>query len=343
MAAPRRGRSATTDRDIFNLARSTQSLPSAATQPRNLVSRVSSRGVYPEGQAFNASSSRGHGVVDARKLAANPTDGFSPNRRLFPPRPAALGALDARSIAASVNQQTGSPAFRSRFPPRNSAPLGDRQAAPGPRTIRRPGFSDRKNARGGQRSRRRGGNYDNTSQAKEDWEADELDYLEKKLQSEQVNYQEFTPDVVNLETLAGLGPAVAVSEWGLSEVVGDKLIRLEKTEELEKPPPLARLTRRAPSSSTVAAHESSAPEQKDQDKAKRLERMAGPRPLTAQRKGSLVKDLLSGHYPMMDANQSKGRVIDGVWKYGIRNETYHTRNASKLVKKVARLVPASGG
>lgn len=342
MAAPlpRRGRSATTDRDILNLARSTQSLPSAATQPRNLVSRVSSRAVYPEGQSFNGSFSRGQRVVDARKLAANPNDGFSTNRRQFPPRPAALGALDARSLAASGDQQSGSPAFRSKFPTRSSAPLGDRQAGPGPRAIRRPGFSDRKNARGGQRSRRRGGNYDNTSQAKEDWEVDELDYLEKKLQSEQVDYQEFTPDVVNLETLAGLGPAIAVSEWGMSEVVGDKLIRLEKMKELEKPPPLARLTRPTPPSSTAPADESGAPEQKDQNKAKGLEKMTDPRPLTAQRKGSLVKELLSGQYPMMGAKQSKGPVIDGVWKYGNRNETYPTSNASKLVKKVARLVPA---
>lgn len=228
------------------------------------------------------------------------------------------------------------------MPPRSSAPVGDRHAGPGSRAIRRPGFGDRKNARGGQRSRRRGGNYDgNTSQVKEDWEADELDYLEKKLQSEQVDYQEFTPDAVNLETLTGMGPAVAVSDWGMSEVVGDKLIRLEKMKELEKPPPLARLTRRTPPSSTTAADESGTSEQKDQNKVKGLKKSADSRPhLTAQRKGSLVKQLLSGQYPMMSAKESKGPIIDGVWKYGSRNETYLTSNASKLVKKVARLVPA---
>lgn len=175
---------------------------------------------------------------------------------------------------------------------------------------------------------------------KEDWEADELDYLEKKLQSEQVEYQDFTPDVVNLETLAGMGPAVAVSDWGMSEVVGDKIIRLEKMKELEKPPPLARLTRRTPPSSTTVADETGTSEQKDQSKVKGLKKMADSRPLTAQRKGSLVKQLLSGQYPMMGAKESKGPVIDGVWKYGSRNETYLTSNASKLVKKVARLVPA---
>lgn len=228
------------------------------------------------------------------------------------------------------------------MPLRSSAPIGDRQAGPGPRAIRRPGFGDRKNARGGQRSRRRGGNYDrNTSQVKEDWEADELDYLQKKLQSEQVEYQEFTPDAVNLETLTGMGPSVAVSDWGMSEVVGDKLMRLEKMKELEKPPPLARLTRRTPHSSTTAADESDTSEQKDQNKVKGLKKMADSRPhLTAQRKGSLVKQLLSGQYPMMSAKESKGPIIDGVWKYGSRNETYLTNNASKLVKKVARLVPA---
>lgn len=226
------------------------------------------------------------------------------------------------------------------MPPRNSALIGDRQAGPGPLAIRRrPAFSNRKNARGGQRSRRRGGKYDgNISQVKEDWEADELDYLEKKLQSEQVEYQEFTPDVVNLETLAGMGPAVAMSDWGMSEVVGDKLIRLEKMKELENPPPLARLTRRPLPSSTTAAEESGIPEQKDQNRVKGLKKMADSRPLTAQRKGSLVKQLLSGQYPMMGAKESKGPVIDGVWKYGSRNETYLTSNVSKLVKKVARLV-----
>lgn len=228
------------------------------------------------------------------------------------------------------------------MPPRSSAPIGDRQAGPGPRTIRRPGFGDRKNARGGQRSRRRGGNYDgNASQVKEDWEADELDYLEKKLQSEQAEYQEFTPDAVNLDTLTGMGPAVAVTDWGMSEVVGDKLIRLEKMKQLEKRPPLARLTRRTPPPSTTAADESGTSEQKDQNKVnKGLKKMADSDPLTAQRKGSLVKQLLSGQYPMMSAKQSKGPIIDGVWKYGSRNETYLTSNASKLVKKVARLVPA---
>lgn len=175
---------------------------------------------------------------------------------------------------------------------------------------------------------------------KEDWEVDELEYLEKKLQSEQVDYQEFTPDVVNLESLAGLGPAVAVSEWGMSEVVGDKLIRLEKMKELEKPPPLARLTRRTPPLSITAGDEIGTPEQKDQNKAKDLKTTTEPHPLTAQRKGSLVKELLSGQYPMMGAKQSRGPVIDRVWKYGNRNETYPTSNASKLVKKVARLVPA---
>ena len=173
---------------------------------------------------------------------------------------------------------------------------------------------------------------------KEDWEADELDYLEKKLQREQVEYQEFTPDVVNLETLAGMGPAVAMSDWGMSEVVGDELIRLEKIEELEKPPPLARLTRRPPFSSTTAAEESGILEQKDQNRVKDLKKMADSRPLTAQRKGSLVKQLLSGQYPVMGAKESKGPVIDGVWKYGSRNESYLTSNVSKLVKKVARLV-----
>lgn len=227
------------------------------------------------------------------------------------------------------------------MPPRSSALIGGGQAGLGPRTIRRPGFGDRKNARGGQRSRRRGGKYDgNTSQVKEDWEADELDYLEKKLQSEQVEYQEFTPDAVNLETLTGMGPAVAVSGWGMSEVVGDKLMRLEKMKELENPPPLARLTRRKPPSSTTAAQESGASEQKDQNKVKGLKKLADSHPLTAQRKGSLVKQLLSGQYPMMSAKESKGPIIDGVWKYGSRNETYLTSNASKLVKKVARLVPA---
>lgn len=175
---------------------------------------------------------------------------------------------------------------------------------------------------------------------KEDWELDELEYLEKKLQSEQVDYQEFTPDVVNLESLAGLGPAVAVSEWGMSEVVGDKLNRLEKMKELEKPPPLARLTRRTPPLSINAGDEIGTPEQKDQNKAKDLKTTTEPYPLTAQRKGSLVKELLSGQYPMMGAKQSRGPVIDRVWKYGNRNETYPTSNASKLVKKVARLVPA---
>lgn len=227
------------------------------------------------------------------------------------------------------------------MPPRSSGLTGDRQAGPGPRAIRRPGFSDRKNARGGQRSRRRGGNYDgNTSQVKEDWEADELDYLEKKLQSEQVEYHEFTPDVVNMETLTGMGPAVAASDWGMSEVVGDKLIRLEKMKELEKPPPLARLTRRTPPSSTMVADESGTSKEKDQSKVKGLKKRADSRPLTAQRKGSLVKQLLSGQYPTMSAKESKGSVIDGVWKYGSRNETYLTSNASKMVKKVARLIPA---
>ena len=169
-----------------------------------------------------------------------------------------------------------------------------------------------------------------------------MEYLEKKLQSEQVDYQEFTPDMVNLESLAGLGPAVAVSEWGMSEVVGDKLIRLEKMKELEKPPPLARLTRRTPPLSITAAggDEIGTPEQKDQNKAKNLKTTTERHALTAQRKGSLVKELLSGQYPMMGAKQSKGTVIDRVWKYGNRNETYPTSNASKLVKKVARLVPA---
>lgn len=230
------------------------------------------------------------------------------------------------------------------MPPRSSARIGDRQAGPGPRTIRRPGFGDRKNARGGQRSRRRGGNYDgNTSQVKEDWEADELDYLEKKLQSEQVEYQEFTPDAVNLETLTGMGPAVAVTDWGMSEVVGDKLIRLEKMKELEKRPPWARLTRRTPppsTTTTAAADESGTSEQKEQNNVKGLKKTADSHPLSAQRKGSLVKQLLSGQYPMMSAKESKGPIIDGVWKYGSRNETYLTSNASKLVKKVARLVPA---
>lgn len=231
------------------------------------------------------------------------------------------------------------------MPPRNSAPIGDRQAGPGPRTTRRPGFGDRKNARGGQRSRRRGGKYDgNTSQVKEDWEADELDYLEKKLQSEQVDYQEFTPDAINLETLTGMGPAVAVSDWGMSEVVGDKLVRLEKMKELEKRPPLARLTRRRtpPSSTTAAADGSGTSEQKGQNKVKGLKKKMADSslPLTAQRKGWLVKQLLSGQYPIMSAKESEGPILDGVWKYGSRNETYLTSNASKLVKKVARLVPA---
>lgn len=155
-----------------------------------------------------------------------------------------------------------------------------------------------------------------------------------------MDYQEFTPDEVNLEILAGLGPAVAVSDWGMSEVVGDKLIRLEKMKELEKPPPLARLTRRTPPSPSAVVDESGTPEQKDRKKAKGLKEMADPHPLTAQRKGSLVKELLSGQYPMMGAKQSEGPVIDGVWKYGSRNETYLTSNARKLVKKVARLVPA---
>lgn len=231
------------------------------------------------------------------------------------------------------------------MPPRSSAPIGDRQAGSGPRDIRRSGFGNRKNARGDQRSRRRGGNYDgNTSQLKEDWEADERDYLEKKLQSEQVEYQEFTPDAVNLETLTGMGPAVAVTDWGMSEVVGDKLIRLEKMKELEKRPPLARLTRRMPSPSTTttaADGSGTSAEQKDQNKVKGLKKKsADSHPLSAQRKGSLVKQLLSGQYPMMSAKERKGPIIDGVWKYGSRNETYLTSNASKLVKKVARLVSA---
>lgn len=167
-----------------------------------------------------------------------------------------------------------------------------------------------------------------------------------ELEEEGVEKDYEPPAEISLESLAGYGPGISVGEFGMSEVLGDRVRGAQGRLERER-------ERREVLSTTWVEGENYKYHSKDEREAvEHIVQKAqhGPQGeeednkgdlITPEQGNQLVEELFRGSYTI------GGGKEDGVFgelrrKLGV-NESYLPENGEKVVKKVKAMMPGQGG
>ncbi len=212
---------------------------------------------------------------------------------------------------------------------------------------------------GPKRTPRRGGRASSGPRTKgSGWSTEELEYLAAQAESEEQDYVDFEPEEVSLDNLRGNGPSLAMGTWGMSELVGERLGRIERMR-AERELGVVFLQRKKKYAAEEAA-ENAGDEEGDDAAVENMKKSATTQtipskgddasdepkedthPLTEEEKGEFVKRLLGGQYVMGGGVGSGGQhssVIKNIWRQASRNESYTPANGELLVGKVGMLLP----
>ena len=181
----------------------------------------------------------------------------------------------------------------------------------------------------------------------------ETRYLTEKAQREMAVPIPYNPADISPEALVGGGPAVIVGQWGMSEVVEERLNRLAPTGLTDagtRRQDLARELLRGnvvrfkdeeEKNDVLAMAESIAikeAELKSEEKGELIEsKFEGFEPFDDEWKVRLLTNMLKGEYRLAEEAAKEGDPPDLV-RNTIRNETYLPKNEASLAAKVRSLV-----
>ena len=165
------------------------------------------------------------------------------------------------------------------------------------------------------------------------WNAEEDEYLEQKRKGNTVQIVDFQPGDVTQDTFSGVRPAVVSGEWGMSELVGERLILAKKHlageyiqwESKEQRADVLTLVERLNGINNKATNDGEGGEQSPPTEAE-------------QHTQTLLGKLLGGKYIFSQPPQGRD-ILGHVARHTDRNETYFPDDQRSLLEKIKTLMP----
>ncbi|CAL8575268.1 hypothetical protein XPA_001203 [Xanthoria parietina] len=166
----------------------------------------------------------------------------------------------------------------------------------------------------------------------------------------QVNHT-YMPRDMSLDTLQGMGPALACGEWGLNETIGERLIQVnrkqdeydERIEELAQKIGQGEFCHftskqeRVDTMKTVERNLAGQGENATLDEDQEKEKMALMDARMAEERAKLATRLLKGEYYV--GPLGKGPTAELLERYTQKNETYMPKDSQALAGKIRTLLP----
>ncbi|KAI9880146.1 MAG: hypothetical protein M1830_005175 [Pleopsidium flavum] len=326
---------------------------------------ISSTRAEDEGQhraANNPPSTRGSKrLAETTREIQNLYTGGKSSAATTASRSIPQGAVDARSLAVKpegaplISYQTSDVVFRGRGGLRGGLGLRGRG---GFRGRGRGGRGGRGGGERGDRQKRkggRGGGEGTGGKMEFEYTPDESKYMKEKAEKERGSRVPFQPLEVTQDRLRGDGPAVVVGEFGMANIVEEKLDWLaerpigsyRRTDELARrllSGEFVRFESDAEKDAVVKRAETLAVEEGIRLSERKGEvvqpKEAGFEPITEEDRNLLVERLLKGSHEAPGSPPPEDGVLKELLRVTHRNETYLPRDASSLLGKVRGLLPA---
>ncbi|KAI4130080.1 MAG: hypothetical protein LQ338_001932 [Usnochroma carphineum] len=313
-------------------------------------------------------------AVDARDLAAVPNPTPPPPRKSISDRiPAQRAPNDARTNVASRADR--GPRIFSRRDPSDRGNQGGATNASHGRNRTRP--NDSRNTRstaGESRKRSAGGTRPGNGPGGERGKTvadvpsvEEIEYLKTRDTSggyddsmfegsarhytHESDSKTYTPADMSVDTLRGMGPALACGEWGMSETVGERMMKIgkkkdeydERIEELARKwaeGEFCRFKSKQEKEDTIKTVERNLAGTGDNaglDEEREKEKMALVNTRMKEEGEKLAGRLLKGDYYI--GPLGKGPTAELLERYTRKNETYMPKDRQALAGKIGTLLP----
>ena len=297
----------------------------------------SERSIFPSRNLQGENGNRGHPIEDMNRLRQHSTrreNGF----QQYPPR-------EGSARYNSTGGETASQAYQTRFPKNqaNFQPSRDegRSQRPGrSRTGRSRASRDSDDSEPRRRKRGAEGGFDRGNRngpKKETWTAEELQYLKEKVERESPTSSDFEPLEMNKETFTGIAPATASDEWGMSEMLGERLLLARKHLDQE----FIQWDSKEQKADVMAVVEKlkavrrGGNTDRDVETAKRASPVAGSGDQQAQ---ALMQKLFAGEYAKFK-RPGENDVLGHVERHVHRNDSFYPDDEKSLLEKVRSILP----
>ncbi|CAD6589027.1 MAG: hypothetical protein ASARMPREDX12_003565 [Alectoria sarmentosa] len=179
---------------------------------------------------------------------------------------------------------------------------------------------------------------DGSGPEKEKWTEEEQQYLNEKAKRKSPKAVEYEPVEFGRETFIGMGPATASDEWGMSEMLGERLLLARKYLDREfiqwdSREQKADVMAVVEKLKAVRGHKATVGDEK---KANEATLVSGDGDQQAQ---ALMQKLFGGSYDKFKRLGEKD-VLGHVERYVHRNDSYFPDDEKSLLEKVRSILPA---
>lgn len=170
------------------------------------------------------------------------------------------------------------------------------------------------------------------------WTEEEQQYLKEKIERESQQSLEYEPVEYRREMFTGMGPATASDEWGMSEILGERLLLAKKYLDQD----FIQWDSKEQRADVMAVVEKlkavrrAKPTDGDEEKAKETTSVSADGNQQAQ---ALMQKLLGGNYDRFK-RIGENDVLGHVERYVHRNDSYYPDDEQSLLEKVRSILPA---
>ena len=170
------------------------------------------------------------------------------------------------------------------------------------------------------------------------WTEEEQQYFKEKTERESQKSLEYEPAALSRETFTGMGPATASDEWGMSEMLGERLLRAREhldqdfvqwDSKEQKADVMAVVAK-------LKAVRTATPTDGGAGTAQGATSKSG---IIDQQAQALMQKLLGGNYDKFKRSGEKD-VLGLVERYVHRNDSYFPDDERSLLEKVRSILPA---
>ncbi|KAK4690297.1 hypothetical protein P7C71_g6461, partial [Lecanoromycetidae sp. Uapishka_2] len=170
------------------------------------------------------------------------------------------------------------------------------------------------------------------------WNEEEEEYFAQKRKAEAPQSLPFEPGNITPETYSGAGPPIASSAFGMSEMLGERLLLAKKY--LEKAFIQWDSKEQKADVMTLVARLGTVQGQENNDQNNKKGEIIPPK--TAKQTEELMQKLFGGKYEMVKPRQGKD-ILGNVAMHIDRNESYFPDDQRILLEKVRSILPADTG
>ena len=216
-----------------------------------------------------------------------------------------------------------------------------RQRLGGSRTnrSRAPRDSDKTGTRQRRRGAQDGSDIRKRNRPKEvKWTAEEEQYLKEKTGRESAKFLEYEPLELHKETFTGMAPATASDEWGMSEMLGERLLLARKYLDQE----FIQWDSREQKADVMAVVEKLKAVRQGGKAKGDGEKAKGPSSVSGsgnQRAQALMQKLFAGEYAKFK-RPTQNDVLGHVERHVHRNDSFYPDDEKSLLEKVRSILPA---